>query len=117
MLGMIKKIREWLDKRAERKFKENINREYLTRLMINVLTPSDWGIEIKQYTINKNKFVDIYNFEALKRFVEEGGIILFIEDENLYKKVKYLNKRKIRYLITEDKQGIKYNKKEINYGF
>lgn len=113
---MIQKIKEWLDKRKEREFRDSLDRKYLTRSMFNALIPQDWGIDIKYYTTDNNKFVKIYNFEALKRFIEEGGIVLYINDSNLYKKVKWLNKHNIRYLITEDKRAIKYNKREIDYG-
>lgn len=121
---MIKKIKKWIatnrklrDERKEREFKSSLNKEYLMRSMLNALIPQDWGIEIKYYTIGNNNFIEIYNFEALKRFVEEDGIILYKDDGQLYKKVKWLNKHNIKYLITEDKRGIEYNTRELDYEF
>ena len=120
---MIKRIKNWLatnrklrDEKKEREFKGSLNKEYLMRSMFNALIPQDWGIEIKYYTIDNNNFIEIYNFEALKRFIEEGGIILYKDDEQLYKKVRWLNKHNIKYLITEDERGIEYNTKELDYG-
>ena len=119
---MIKKIKKWLDKKAEEEFREKLSGEYLLNLCLYYLRDGDEflsvsmldTIEIKH---NKKMLFKIGNSLKIKEFIKEGGIILLINDSNLYKKVKYLEKKGIRYLITEDEDELRYNTKEIDYGF
>ena len=126
---MIKRIKEWIatnrklkDKKKEREFKEKLDDAYLYSCRLDKLQPNaaiNW-----QY--NKNGEKEIVSMtswgyifpesEAIKYFIERGGIILHKDDEWLYKKVKWLNKHNIEYLITEDKEELEYNIKEIDYG-
>lgn len=126
---MFKFIKNWIatnrksrDEKAEEKFREKLSREYLLNLCLYYLKDGDEflsvsmldTIEIKH---NKKILFKIGNSLKIKEFIKEGGIILLINDSNLYKKVKYLEKKGIRYLITEDEDELKYNTKEIDYGF
>ena len=127
---MIKKIREWLDKRAERKFKEKLTYTNLYLLywqyICNILEPAllpmplDLIISIKlkdklpkEFQIKSSFSIDDKIF--LKRFIEENGIILYINDDNLYVKTRKLEKKNIKYIITENIREFEYVNVKRNY--
>ena len=65
---------------------------------------------------NKNGYVCRASVKKIKEFAKHGGVILFIDDADLYKKEKYLEKHNIKYVITDNIKDLQYNIKELNYG-
>ena len=65
---------------------------------------------------NKNGCVCSASAKKVKEFTKNGGVILFIDDVDLYKKVKYLDKHNIQYVITDNIKDLQCNIKELDYG-
>ena len=102
---MIKKIREWLDKRAEKK-------------LLSWIATHD--IKYEKYKFLFGDFV-ITSFEMLKDiylsniddyiygFIEDGGQFIYAYDKDVYQKVKELKKQSIPYCFTENQYETKLN--------
>ncbi|WP_302367582.1 hypothetical protein [Brachyspira aalborgi] len=127
---MLKKIKEYLNKREEAKFKANMTDAKIYSERLRKLYPDldiDWDYSEEKYDKYGNVYRDkeiiaivscsdycIDNDKAIKQFVKNGGILIWINDFDMYKKVKYLKKKNIDYLLIQDKSELGYNNKNMN---
>lgn len=65
---------------------------------------------------NKNGYICKASVKKIKEFAKHDGVILFIDDADLYKKEKYLERHNIKYVITDNIKDLQYNTKELDYG-
>lgn len=107
---MLKIIKNYFDKRAEKKFKATLTEEQLEfdRLFqlygfdnITIITMCSFVEPCKTlYSLSPSIKQD--DDKAFKIFVSRGGVIFHIDDKNLRKKVKHCKKHQIQYIITTD---------------
>lgn len=116
---------KWLDKRRENDFKNKLTYtnlyllywQYICDIIEPTLIPMplDLIIEINlKDKLPKNfvskEYFEINDINFIKEFVSDGGIILFIGDKHLYKKVKKIEKKRLKYIITENVEESEYEK-------
>ena len=127
---MLKKIKEYFNKRKEAKFKADMTDAKIYSERLRKLYPDldiDWDYSEEKYDEYGNAYRDkeiiaivacsdycIDDDKAIKQFVENGGILIWINDFDMYKKVKYLKKKNIDYLLIQDKSELRYNNKNMN---
>lgn len=122
---MFKKLKEYLDKKEEAKFKADMTDAKIYSERLRKLYPDldiDWDYSEEKYDEYGNVYRDkeiiaivacsdyrIDDDKAIKQFVKNGGVLIWINDFDMYKKVKYLKKKNIDYLLIQDKNELGYN--------
>lgn len=121
---MFKRIKEYFDKckqvrelKKEQLFLASLTKPNLYYQLINATLPDNWSVSLKSIINYDNVVIDIKEQFIINRFLQSGGVILWIGDKKLYHKVKYLIKNHIKYVILENKDTTKYNNRYIDYGF
>lgn len=121
---MFTKIKEYIDKckqvrelKEEQLFFASLTKPNLYYQLINATLPDNWSVSLKSIINYDNVVIDIKEQFIINRFLQSGGVILWIGDKKLYHKVKYLIKNHIKYVILENKDTTKYNNRYIDYGF
>lgn len=121
---MFKRIRDYFEKRKQIReskekqlFLDSLTKPHLYYHLINATPPDNWTVSLKSVINYDNVVIDIPEPHIINRFLQKGGVILWIGDEKLYHKVKHLIKNHIPYVILENKDTLQYNKRNIDYGF
>lgn len=115
---MLREIKNYFDKRAEKKFRAKLteskiqfDRLYNLYGFKNITTITMCFGSGPCETIHVlNESVEKDDDKALQSFVDKGGKILYIHGDNLYKKAKHCKKMKIPYIITTNIWELCYNK-------
>lgn len=107
---MIKRIREWLDRKREDKLLSWIASHDIRYEKYKYF----YGDYAKEYL--RLNIIDIDN--RLESFIETKCVLIYAYDKNIYKKVKECEERNQKYLFVENKWETKLNnliRANINY--
>ena len=99
---MIKRIKEWIDKRKEKK-------------LLSWIASHDIRYEKYKYFYGDMVSIDLTNIylsnidDYIYEFIDNGGRLVYAYDSNVYEKVKELKQQNIPYCFTENEYETKLN--------
>lgn len=122
---MFKKIKEYLNKREEAKFKANMTDAKIYSERLRKLYPDldiDWDYSEEKYDEYGNAYRDkeiiaivacsdycIDDDKAIKQFVKNGGLIIYLDDKNRDKKIEILDKKGIPFMLVSEECYLEFN--------